>query len=275
MTVLVCRETDVVDHWRSTTEALRAILPESGGYYVHRPDSSGYSVDLVVGNSTSETTPRYSGGSAPIVPLLDVPTGRPSLYWMAWHEGWRPPQVGSRRKTRQFCSSSVAIYFGLSGFTKTQVLRAEWAGAEMVTVGTKIEIRFQGNGAAHPHWHLAGLERFDHEAGGLAQFDAMEPAHTGLAAFTDVIDAIGPASDRTTDFSEVDPVSSTEIASAWARVHLATSARWAQEEWGGPGNSDATHASSPAHCREIRSWIVSCVRYLQSELQGQVSRRRM
>ena len=275
MTLLVCREADVFDHWRRTISALRDVLPENGGHYIHRPDPSSFSVELTVGKVPSETTHRYAGGRVPIVPFLDVPTGQPSTYWIAWHEGWRLPQARSRSKSRQFRSSSITIYSGLPGCAKTQVLRAEWAGAEAVSVGSKTKIRFQGNGAAHPHWHLAGLDRATVETGGLAQFDAADTETTALAAFAEAVASADPNSDRITHAGSADLPRLADIAPAWARIHLAASARWAQEEWNGPGSADTMHAFNPADCGEIRSWIVSCVRYLQSELQGQVRRRRM
>lgn len=274
MTILICRHAEVIGHWKQTLTALRKILPENGHHYT-LSNEEGYEVELTVGNAAREVTLRYDGRHIPVVPFLDVPSGRTSTYWLAWHEGWRQPQTGTGRDRRQYRSSSIAVYVGEPGSNKDQVLRAEWAGAEYETVGKSRQIVFQGRGAAHPHWHLAGLENNGNIATrGLSQFEPAEPAAIGLAAFADEAGDAGAVRDGTA-FLEAGRNSRLDmIEPAWASIHLATSARWAQMEWTGPSGPHDTHSANPVNCGEIRSWVVSCVRYLQSELQGQVRRGR-
>jgi hypothetical protein len=277
MSLLICRQNDVRAHWTSTVTALSRVLPEGSGRYAPKPASNGYEVELSLIGGASETTTRYTGGVIPIVPFLDVPPSVPVTYWLAWHERWRAPQAGPARNRSQFASSSIAIYFGMPGNKKRQVLRAEWAGAAIEKVGGKDQLLFQGSSAAHPHWHLAGVEDIIAERSAtLSQFEASDTNQFGLASFSDFGEALVGGTSIETSFlgSNVEPATS-EIPEAWARIHLAASARWAQEEWRGPENSNAMHAVDPASCIEIRSWIVSYVRYIQSELQSQVAHGRL
>lgn len=272
MTVLICRHAEVTDHWKKMLAGLRAVLPENGLHY-RISQAGNYDAELTVGNVAAEKTLRYDGRLIPVVPFIDVTQGQPTTYWLAWYEAWRQPQTGGAQGRRQFRSSSVTIYNGSAGSNKRQVLRAEWAGAEVVTIGKERQVVFQGRHAAHPHWHLAGLEKTVDLERNTSQPEADERSPTGLAAFGTPTDREVGVADRTallegntSDLDLIDP--------AWARVHLATSARWAQAEWRGPSGSNDTHATNPASCEEVRSWVISCIRYLQSELQGQISRAR-
>ncbi|MDP2779279.1 hypothetical protein [Devosia sp.] len=269
MTVLICRQSDVAAHWQNIRADFRRILPENGAFYdIERLSEDR--VQLRLGNGAAETTIRYDGQRVHLVPFLDVVSDQPQNYWLAWYESWKDPQSGQGKSRRQFHSSSITVYAGSPGSNKYQVLRAEWAGGEVVGNGKDQKVVFQGKGAAHPHWHLSGLETLgtaplqlvddvvadsDDELAMLARELGAEDELLGTIAF--------PSQSR---LERIDP--------AWASIHLATSARWAQKEWTGQDGPHDMHATDPESCGEIRSWLISCVRYLQSELQTQIHRGR-
>lgn len=262
---LVCSRGEVRDHRGALAAALRAILPAQGGQVVARVSGDDLEADLRLSGTDQEYAGRR-GLPTPVVPMLEATPDSPSRFWLAWHEGWRAPQpMTGRRAPRkgsiQFRTSSVSVYVGDPGAPKRQVIRGEWAGAEVSSATGRPA--FQGNGAAHPHWHYAGLDADDKDGGGLSALAASTfGAEAGVVDFEP--DAPAPQVARAARGSDA----------AWAGVHLAASARWAQLEWLGPRGPDAAHAFDPADCAEIRRWIVSCVRYLQSELQGQLVRSR-
>lgn len=265
MSVLVCRQDAVHAHWQKLRASFRKILPENGSYYEVEALSADR-VQLRLGNGASETTIRYDGQRIHLVPFIDVAPGQQQNYWLAWYESWKDPQAEQGKTRRQFHSSSITVYAGLPGGNKYQVLRAEWAGGDLVGKGKDRKVVFQGKGAAHPHWHLSGLEAMAAGVSDFAESVSVDVDDELAQLARELGEDIGGPADQPSRLERIDP--------AWASIHLATSARWAQNEWLGQDGPHDVHASDPASCGEIRSWLVSCVRYLQSELQNQILRGR-
>lgn len=255
--LLYASKSDITEHWRATVRSLNTILPERPSGYTGLPTSDDLAIELVVRGAESEVALRHNDRPVPVVPFLTGLRDSAQTYWLAWHETWRLPQQPSktRKNNLQFRSSSLTIYVGEVGSAKMQALRAEWAGAE-VQSGTNAVV-FQGNGAAHPHWHLAGL----HDPSSTRQGDAGQLAELAAEAET------------SESFAALEPQLQS-LEPAWAGVHLAASARWAEMEWRGPVGPHDMHAHAPVDCGQIRTWIVSCTRYLQAELRAQLLRSR-
>jgi hypothetical protein len=60
----------------------------------------------------------------------------------------------------------------------------------------------------------------------------------------------------------------------WTRIHLATNAKWATQPWPGPVGPNDAHATGPTDLPALRRWLVSCTRYLQAQIQGELQRAR-
>lgn len=255
--LLFASKPQIAEHWQATVKSLNTILPERPSGYTGIKSADDLTVELALRGAESETALRHNDRPVPVVPFLTGLRSGSQTYWLAWHETWRTPQQTSktRKNNLQFRSSSLTVYVGEVGSAKTQALRAEWAGAE-VQSGTNTVV-FQGSGAAHPHWHLAGL---------------YDPASLDMGA-PQPIDDLGGQVEISETFAALDPRLQS-LEPAWAGVHLAASAKWAEAEWPGPDGPHDMHAHAPGNCDQIRTWIVSCTRYLQAELRSQLTRSR-
>lgn len=257
MMLLYASKPDILEHWKNTVTALNTVLPERPGGYTGRSTADGLAVELVLRSADNEIALRHNDRPVPVVPFLDGLRDGSETYWLAWHEAWRVPQLSgkTRKGNLQFRSSSLTVYVGEIGAAKTQTLRAEWAGAEVQSGTTAIV--FQGGGAAHPHWHLSVLHGIE---------DGEIPRDGTRSSLTEETEASTTFAILEARLRSLDP--------AWAGVHLAVSARWAEFEWPGPEGPHDMHAQNPTSLNQIRTWIVSCTRYLQSELQAQLQRGR-
>jgi hypothetical protein len=159
---------------------------------------------------------------------------------------------------------------GLKGFTKRQLLRAEWAGPERIVDGC---YRFQTHGSAHPHWHVDGIRGY---------LDDVSRSWDHLMTERDA--ARDLALDRIRDFG--DDHAPEDIAGlfilptiplpgpselAWTEIHLAACARWAEQPWPGPDGPHDMHANNPESCQQVRLWLTSCIRYLQAEIDDKLA----
>jgi hypothetical protein len=259
MPVLTQRWTEIRAHWHATAHALKGVLPADGGDYHPEYEHGAARATLICGKYPNEIAERMGGTVVRVVPFLAATSEDELRYWLGWYEEWQLPAQGKATRSLQFRSSAITIYYGGAGTTKRQLLRAEWAGAESYSEAKNRHV-FQADGAAHPHWHLDGIRTYYDDIARqieatLTGFDRDQPELAGLV----------PLSTFNTPTRE-------ELA--WTGIHLAAAVRWAEAPWPGPPGPHETHATSPTDTKQIRSWLTSCVRYLQVQFQHEIERGR-
>jgi hypothetical protein len=261
-------------HWQSLRNSLGGLLPrENGTAYIEKESSSSPTAALRCRNYADEIAERYGGRTVPVVPLLSDQTDEQPWFWLGWYEQWGVPSRGRVRKRLQFGSSAVTVYVGLRGSEKRQLLRAEWAGP---TEESDDRFVFQSDGAGHPHWHVDGIRGYLEDV--LRSWDRLVDERKAARDL---------ARDRVRDFgdeqAEEDIANLFEIPAislptandlAWTEIHLAACARWAERPWPGPSGPHDMHASNPENCEQVRDWLLSCVRYLQAEIEDKLLRAR-
>ena len=252
MGVLIARDNEISEHWNQMVNMFMAVLPESGGQYrLSQSNVNEFNeAELSCQSFPNTVAIRLDGSEVHLVPLLETVTEPPNV-WINWHEAWRSPQMGPRQRRRQFHSSSVTVYIGAASETKLQVLRAEWAGAE-VDEQNQNNFVFQGNGAAHPHWHLDGISRMhDVYTKHWSRISQDFMARRDLAREVNV-------SDEALQLFDISDVPSLS-----------------EDQWLGPSGPSDMHAENPGSCINVRRWLVSCVHYLQTEIQEQMHKGRL
>jgi hypothetical protein len=274
MALLLERMDAINAHWQLLRGSLESVLPRGNGrVYIDREHSSSPTAALKCSNYADEIAERYGGLEVPVVPLLNSQNEEDAWFWLGWHEEWTAPNLGKTGKRLQFRSSAITVYIGLRGHVKRQLLRAEWAGPT-----EQIDHRyvFQADGAAHPHWHVDGIKSY---------IDDVSRAFDRLSQDREVAREL--ARDRVRDFAdeaaEEDITGLFEIPTVplpssgdltWTEIHLAACARWAEQPWPGPEGPHDMHANNPATCEQIRFWVLSCVRYLQAQIEDKLLRAR-
>ncbi|PTE12417.1 hypothetical protein C9427_00170 [Mesorhizobium helmanticense] len=151
------------------------------------------------------------------------------------------------------------------GEPKRQLFRAEWAGVQRVEKQVDM---FPGNGAAHPHWHVDAIRGY---VDGIKQQleelrqDAELNRELVLGRVRDFGDGEAER-DVAGLFSAPQLQLPTNGEMSWTGVHLAADARWSEQPWPGPAGPHDVHAKGPKDLDALRCWLVSCVRYIQAEI---------
>jgi hypothetical protein len=261
-------------HWRTAASQLGAALPLTGGNYFAQYNSSEYVASLGCNNHPNEVALREGGLAVPVVPLLHSTSDDSIDYWLGWHEQWRVPTSGSTRRL-QFKFSAVTVYWGPKGVSKRQLIRAEWAGADGYDQTRERDV-FPADGSAHPHWHIDGFRTQLEEL--RRQIDEVVNEHELKRELAEEqIREFGERESESAivslfDLPSIRLPSNSELA--WTRIHLATNASWSSNLWSGPDGPHDTHAQNPNSVAEIRNWLMSCVRYLQSQIEKEIHRAR-
>jgi hypothetical protein len=265
--LLLRKDHEIKAHWHATASDLAAILPRSGGNYW--PIFEHYVSTLSCTNFQRETALRLGGLTVPIVPLLQTTPGDPLQHWLGWHEEWIVPNRGRAGRFMQFRSSALTVYFGKTDSPKRQLLRAEWAGVEREENEKDI---FQSQGSAHPHWHVDGIKEY---------FDDLRRQYSNRQISDDLseekaqeFDAQKAEQDASSQFAALLLDLPTNDELCWTRIHLAAHAKWATEPWPGPAGPNSTHATGPRDLPALRSWLTSCARYLQAQIENELLRHR-
>jgi hypothetical protein len=264
MPLLSKRRDEVKHHWHAAASALGDILPGSAKSY--RPffeEPAGTTATLVCQRFHSETALRDTGLRIPIVPLIESASSESPTYWMSWYEQWSPEIRASSNKLR-FHSSSITIFKGVQDAPKLQLFRAEWSGVQKVEKQKDI---FQGNGAAHPHWHFDALRSYLENTGRQLARAEQHPENARVAAADEVRD-FGDVPLEQEVASSFRPVDYSPSANEldWTAIHLANDARWSEQAWPGPEGPHDVHARGPESPDALRRWLSSCVRYVQAEI---------
>jgi len=200
---------------------------------------------------------RDSGLRVAVVPLIEAALSESPVYWLSWYEQWT-----AASKKLQFLSSSLTIYKGAQDKPKLQLLRAEWAGVQRIERQTDI---FQGNGAAHPHWHFDAPREYPEDQD--SQFGQESEAIRGAVVeeYRDYGDS--QAEEEVASlFGHPAAQSPEKSAHKWSSIHLPVAARWCDEVWPGPEGPHHVHASGPKDPESLRNWLSSCTRYVQAEI---------
>ena len=251
MPVLLKKHTEIRVHWEALGAAMQTILPRSGGSY--RAQYEHAVANLRCSNFPDETAFRIGGTQVTVVPLVQTTESDPPLHWLSWFEEWTEPKTRAGRRQLQFGSSSITVYYGKQSNPKRQLLRAEWTGALREEHGQEV---FQAPGAAHPHWHVDGVRAYfsEHEQ-----------------SLLDPIVSEGAVSEIPREPTFVIP---DRAELCWTGVHLATHAQWPDNPWPGPAGPHDMHAAGPSDLLPLRNWLISCTRYLQAQIQGELLRAR-
>ena len=212
----------------------------------------------------NEWAERDTGLRVPIVPLIESLPQESPVYWMSWFEQWSPEEKSNSKKL-QFRSSSITFYKGERETPKLQLLRAEWSGVQKIEKNTDV---FQGNGAAHPHWHFDALRGHLDDIG--RQLESLERAPEAtrgsiVEEFRDFGDAEAEQDVATLFLPRTVQLPSQKELN-WTAIHLAAAARWSDEAWHGPEGPHHMHARGPDDPEALRHWLSSCVRYVQAEI---------
>jgi hypothetical protein len=265
MPLLISRPPQVKEHWHAVAHALGAILP--GGTNTYRAvweEPAATTATLKCQSYEVETAERQNGMRVPVVPLIAALPGESPVYWISWYEVW-VPERRLRSPGLQFQASAVTVYYGVSGESKRQLFRAEWAGVQ--TVEQQVDV-FQGGGAAHPHWHVDAIRDY-------IQGIKLELERLTQEAVLNRELALDRVRDFGDDRAERDVAGlflapqlrlPTEIEMSWTGIHLAAEARWSEQLWPGPEGPHDVHAKGPKDLGAIRWWLTSCVRYIQFEI---------
>lgn len=263
MPVLLETLSDVRSHWRAFAMGAAAILPVANTSCQIR--EVGLTASLWCREFPNETATRRTGAEIPLVPLIGAVTGESPVYWLSWFEEWAAPRSASNRKVR-FHSTGLTLFYGTIDRPKLQLLRAEWAGVES-TDRSNVDI-FQGRGAAHPHWHVDAVVSYLDRIR-----DQIESSEADAALRRDLV------MERVRDFGESDvnadigPMFTSQTIDlptardlSWTSIHLASNAAWANRPRPGQDGPHTTHANGPNELVEIRQWLLSCIRYVQHEV---------
>lgn len=267
MGLLLETRTVIEDHWRTSAIAMAENLP--GGSRVHSAywdKPAGTSASLRCQAFPNEIAIRQDGiSTAPIVPLIASSPGESPIYWMGWYETWA---AMSTRRLR-FCSSGITVHYGPEGVPKRQLFRAEWSG--VIGVEKEIDI-FQGRGAAHPHWHIDAVQSYLDD-----MFQQMHrwKREVQLRATADAVQEFGAEGAPQEDSSDAVASLVPDSELSWTQMHFAANARWSKRLWPGSEGPHDVHAVGPENVGELRSWLASCVRYIQSEINKPLSKGHM
>lgn len=137
--------------------------------------------------------------------------------------------------------------------------RLEWSGYDE----SSGQFVLPGSGAGHPHWQF-GVDALDV---GSTSETADEIADELLQDETD--DTALLLDDEAQAIAEPAP-SSAKLRAFWKRMHFPSNAAWATAIWD-PANDPAgvkSHAWSPSSSDDIDNWVISAVRYVQSEFRN-------
>lgn len=264
MPLLLRRRDKVKDHWHAAAHDLGTVLPGVTNTYRARwEDPVGTAATLLCQQFPDERASRDNGVVISIVPLIAAARDESPLYWIGWYEEWVPERRITSRWL-QFLSSAITIYYGESGRSKRQLLRAEWAGVRSVEKQREI---FPGRGAAHPHWHVDALRSYLNDIGQQIESSNREAELNRELAADRVREFGGEAEQDVAQLFTPPSIRLPEEADLrWATIHLAANARWAETPWPGPEGPHDMHAAGPENEQALRRWLVSCVRYIQAEI---------
>jgi hypothetical protein len=201
----------------------------------------------------------------PVVPFLQTTPDDPLHHWLGWHEEWTTPERGRAGRYMQFRSSALTVYFGNADTPKRQLLRAEWAG---VLHEENEKDVFQASGSAHPHWHVDGIREYFDDL--QHQFSDRQISGDLTGGEAQEFGGSENGQDEPNPFAALLSDLPTRDELCWTRIHLAANAKWAAQPWPGPAGPNDTHAAGPADLPALRSWLTSCVRYLQSQIEEQL-----
>lgn len=159
--------------------------------------------------------------------------------------------------TCTFYETRLRFYVDIGdGKVGPPAFRLEWSGFDESS-GQFVP---PGSGAGHPHWQF-GVDALDASPSGET---ADEIASELLQVATDdtalLLDGEAPA------ITEPAP-SSAKLRAFWKRMHFPSNAAWATTIWD-PANDPAgvkSHAWSPSSSDDIDNWVISAIRYVQSE----------
>lgn len=159
-----------------------------------------------------------------------------------------------------FYETRLRFYVDLgNGEVGPPAFRLEWSGYDE----SSGQFVLPGSGAGHPHWQF-GVDPSDGSATGETADEIAEELRQIETDDTALLldDGLGEI---------VEAVSSpSKFRSFWKRMHFPSNAAWATAIWD-PANDPAgvkSHAWSPSSSDEIDNWVVSAIRYVQSEFRN-------
>jgi hypothetical protein len=249
----------VEKHWKLLLKELSEVLPGVAGKYYFEPSTfQGIIGDLKSQNFLDQKASRARGAETPVVPLILTKSSNVD-YWLSLHQEWQEDSSPRARRLIYY-TTSLTVFFGpATSNEKLQLFRAEWPGVRLQTDGTYV---FEAMGAGHPHWQFDAYQSRAREIES-ERLRLIELGHT----LNDLY--------RVEDFSEtiITELSSEDLAARdrclkrLTRIHFASCANWAVLPWTGDDLITESHARGPKNPREIINWIVSTIRYIQSEVR--------
>ena len=139
-----------------------------------------------------------------------------------------------------------------------QAFRLEWVAGS--TVEETEEYIYQGQFAAHPHWHF-DLGYRTELSEGLSEFFAAEENDGVKQVDLDTI------SDEELDRLTAPPIKTKDRDLSWlSSIHFPALANWESERWHEEGHLHP-HQNSPASASHLEYWLCSALGYLRYEVE--------
>lgn len=250
-------------HHRKNLDALfrKALKGGAQSHYVISTNSAG-GVALVLARNAPFTYNVVSNvGISEIV--LVIAAGSKGRLAFSFYEHWETS--GSRNFV--FSQASLRFYwlYDDGGPQDIQIFRLEWVGMEK-----KIKLPdeeeyvfvFQGEHAAHPHWHFDRLARYEDRAQLLADLHGNEEE---VAVNLDEISDV--ELERLTA-----PERSRPLDLRWfPKIHFPALAGWERGEPWDTHCEFRPHQSLPENSKQLESWVYSALCYIKYEVDKHLS----
>lgn len=223
-------------------------------YIIQTPSVDGIALIFSAGAPTAEKVSSDLGVREVVLSLAGEPEGRLAF---SYFEQWKPV---SRRHFmfRQACLRFYWLYED-QGPQHMQAFRLEWVAGEksrgFAADGVEV-FEFQGEHAAHPHWHFDRISRNEDRSQLRAE---LEGANLEERVNLEAI-----------DFGKLDQLTAPAVKRSeglkWLhKIHFPALADWAQK---GPWDTNCVsrpHQRMPEKVRHLEAWVYSATIYIKYE----------
>ncbi len=233
-------------------------LPQLGRGCYWAGETTEGSVDLVCKRYPSERVLRERGGKVPVVPL-SVDDNQTVLYWLSLRQSWVEP-TNTRQNRLVYHTTSMTVFSGEERTAeKLQLFRAEWPGLRERVDGS---VEFEAPGAGHPHWQFDAYQHHLRER---------REERQRRNELDDLLMEKGPELEDFAGLVITDPSTDRETKlithmQRLAKIHFASSTRWAENLWNDTVSNVEAHTQSPADLGEVLNWTISTISYIRQEL---------
>lgn len=189
---------------------------------------------------------------------LDIAAASQGCLACSFYEQWKP--LGNRHVVFKQASLRFFWIYEDQGPQHVQVFRLEWVGAEKKPKSSEEEedsYTFQGEYAAHPHWHFDRFAQYETRAQLLAELQGVDDVVT-----VDLEEISEDQLERLTA-----PERPRALDLRWfPKIHFPALAGWNRGGAWDAGCDNVPHQCIPDSPQQIESWVYSALCYIRYEM---------